>query len=85
MPSFGDCITICTIHPKYAYYLLHYKCYYLPKASVTTFPKVISLTKFVIVEKYGVSTIYRVTNRVRYTHNHEYVYIHNIIFNYRSN
>ena len=45
----GACITICTIHPKNANYLLHGK-------SVTKCPNVISITKFVIVEKYDVPT-----------------------------
>ena len=29
--KFGDCITICTIRPTNAYYLLHSKCYNLPQ------------------------------------------------------
>ena len=59
----GACITICTIHPKYANYLLHCKSVTTyPKGSVTTCPN-ISLTKFVVVEKYGVF-IYK----VRYIH-----------------
>ena len=55
--KFGDCITICTIHPDNAYYLLHRKCYTLPKANVTTCADVIPLTRFAIVEKYGVPYI----------------------------
>ena len=46
----GDCITICTIHPKNAYYMLHCN-------SVTTCPNVVSLTKCVIAGKYYVPYI----------------------------
>ena len=56
--NFGVCMTICTIHPKNARYLLH--CNNVttyPEANVTTCPNVVSLTKFVIVEKYGVPYI----------------------------
>ena len=49
--NFGACIIICTIHPKNANYLLHSKSVTTcPKATVTTCPNVISLTKFAIVE-----------------------------------
>ena len=47
--NFGACITIFTIHPKHARYVLHCN-------SVTTCPNDGSLTKFVIVEKYGTRT-----------------------------
>ena len=68
--NFGACITICTIHPKNANYLLLYK-------SVTTCPNVISITKFVIIETYGVPTssdLYRpgLQGSV-YSHNNEQV------------
>ena len=54
---FGACITICTIHPTNATYLLHCKSVTTcPRGTVTTCPNVISITKFVIVEKYGVPT-----------------------------
>ena len=56
--NFGPCITMCPIHPKNANYLLHSKSVTTcPDGNVTTFPNVISLTKFVIVEKYGVPYI----------------------------
>ena len=55
--KFGDCTTICTIHLKNSYSLLHYKCYNYPKANVTTCPNVSSLTKFVIVGKCGVHDV----------------------------
>ena len=57
--KFGDCITICTIDPKNAYYLLHWglSVTTYPIYKVTTFPKVISLTKFVSVGKCGVHYI----------------------------
>ena len=49
--NFGVCITICTIHPKNAHYLLHSKSVTTcPKSCDTTCPDVISLRKFVIVE-----------------------------------
>ena len=49
--NFGACIIICTIHPTNANYLLHSKSVTTcPKATVTTCPNVISLTKFAIVE-----------------------------------
>ena len=55
--NFGACITICTIHPINANYLLHCKSVTTcPKVTVTTCPNVISITKFVIVEQYGVTT-----------------------------
>ena len=87
--KFGDCITICTIHPKNNTICstvgLSVTTY--PKANITTRPNVIALTKFVplvIVEKCGVPYILPVIYRVLYIHSHEYVYIHHIIFNYRS-
>ena len=47
--NFGACIIICTIHPKNANYLLHsMSVTTCPKATVTTCPNVISLTKFQI-------------------------------------
>ena len=47
----GACIIICTIHPENANYLLHSKnVTTYPKATVTTCPNVISLTKLAIVE-----------------------------------
>ena len=55
--NFGVCITIGTIHPTNATYLLHCKSVTTcPNGNVTTCPNVISITKFVIVEKYGVPT-----------------------------
>ena len=49
--NFGACIIICTIHPNNANYLLHSKSVTTcPKATVTTCPNVISLTKFAILE-----------------------------------
>ena len=48
--NFVACITICTLHPKNANYLLHCKSVTTcPKGTVTTCPNVISITKFVIV------------------------------------
>ena len=48
------CITICTIHPYNANYLIHGQIVTTcPNGYLTTCPNVISLTKFVIVEKYG--------------------------------
>ena len=52
--KFGDCITICTIHPKNAYYLLHSKCYNLPQGKCYNMPKRNIVMKFVIVGKYGI-------------------------------
>ena len=46
---FGASITICTIHPQNANYLLH--CKSVTTCNATTCPNVISITKFVIVEK----------------------------------
>ena len=44
-------VTICTIHPTNAHYLLHSNSVTTsPKEKVTTCPNVVSLTKFVIVE-----------------------------------
>ena len=53
--NFGAWITICTIHPTNATYLLNCNSVTTcPNSNVTTCPNVISITKFVIVEKYGV-------------------------------
>ena len=66
----GVCITICTIHPKNANYLLHCKSVTTyPKGSVKTCHNVISLTTFVVVEKYGVFII----QGSIYSHNHKQV------------
>ena len=55
--NFGACITICTIHPNNANYLLHCKSVTTcPNGNVTTCPNVISITKLVIVDKYDVPT-----------------------------
>ena len=39
--KYGDCITICTIHPKnaYRYYLLHCKWYNLPQGRCYNMPQ----------------------------------------------
>ena len=37
--KFGDCITICMIHPKHAYYLVHCKCYNLPQGQCYNLPQ----------------------------------------------
>ena len=37
--KFGDCITICMIHPKNAYYLLHDTCYNLPQGQCYNMPQ----------------------------------------------
>ena len=56
--NFGACITICTIHPQNAYYLLHCNSVTTyPKANFYNIPNVASLTKFVYVEKYSVPCI----------------------------
>ena len=47
--NFGACITLCTIHPKNATYLLHCKSVTTcPNGNVTTCPNVISITIFMI-------------------------------------
>ena len=80
--NFGACIIICTIHPKNANYLLHSKSVTTcPKATVTTCPNVISLTKFALVG----NTVYLTSSDLQgsvYSLNHEHVYIHNILLNY---
>ena len=55
--KFGDCITICTIHPNNAYYLLHSKCYNLPQGKCYNMPQRHIVMKCVIVGKYGVPYI----------------------------
>ena len=85
--NFGACIIICTIHPNNANYLLHSKSVTTcPKATVTTCPNVISLTKFAILENkvYLTSSdlfFFYIQGSV-YSLNHEHVYIHNILLNY---
>ena len=78
----GACITICTIHPNNANYLLHSKSVTTcPKATVTTCPNVISLTKLAILE----NTVHLTSSDLQgsvYSLNHEHVYIHNILLNY---
>ena len=80
----GACIIICTIHPKNANYLLHSKSVTTcPKATVTTCPNVISLTKFAIVE--NTAYLRHLATYIQgsvYSLNHEHVYIHNILLNY---
>ena len=84
----GVCITICTIHPTDARYLLHSNSVTIcPKDNVTTCPDVISLTKFVIAEKYGVPYLVSCVQGSVYIgrlHGHEHVNINNIILNYMS-
>ena len=82
-----DCITICTIHPKKSCntYCSTVSVTTYPKASVTTCPNVISLTKFVIVDKYG-----HLTSNELYTGfcihiTMVYVYVHNIMLREREN
>ncbi len=74
--NFGACITIFTIYPQNANYVLHCKSVTTcPNGKVTTCPNVISITKFVVVEKYGAATY--IQGSV-FSHNHEQVYTHNI-------
>ena len=55
--NFGACNTICTIHHENANYLSHCKSVKIcPNGNATSCRKVISITKFVIVEKYCVPT-----------------------------
>ena len=83
--NFGACIIICTIHPKNANYLLHSKSVTTcPKATVTTCPNVISLTKFAIVEHTVYLTSSDLYTSSVYPLNHEHVYIHNILLNYNN-
>ena len=74
--NFGACITMFTVHPKNANYMLHCKSVTTcPNGKITACPNVISITKCVVVEKYGAATY--IQGSV-YSHNHEQVYVHNI-------
>ena len=55
--KFGDCIEICTIHPKMQTICSTVSDTTCPKDNVTTSLNVISLTTFVIVGKYDVPYI----------------------------
>ena len=77
--NFGACITICTIHPTNANYLLHCKSVTTcPNGNVTTRPSVISITKFVIVENTVYLHLATYKQGSVYSRKHEQVYIHNI-------
>ena len=68
----GAFITICTIHPTNANYLLHCKSVTTcPNGNVATCPNVIWITEFVIVEKYDVQYLHLTT------YIYKQVYIHN--------
>ena len=83
--KFGDCITICTIRPKNAYYLLHCKCYNLSQGKCYNMPQRPLAHEMCDCGKIRCTLgIHLASYRVRYTGNHDYVNIHNIIFNYRS-
>ena len=75
--TFGACITMCTIHPQNANYLIHCKSVTAcPNVNVTTCPNVISITTFVIVKNAACLHLATYIQGSLYSHNHEHVYIH---------
>ena len=66
---------MCTIHPKYANYLLHCKSVTTcPNGNVTTCPNAISITKCVSVDKYSAGAYLHLATYIQglvYSHNHE--------------